>query len=83
MNDHDDNDFGEMNPRIKGPANMMTVAVFSPETPSALPSQPVQTELTSPIDVLLRPTSAIDDIDRMLIHHDVMRIAFLSRVYAS
>jgi hypothetical protein len=28
MNDHDENDFGEMNPRSEDPTNMMTVGVF-------------------------------------------------------
>jgi hypothetical protein len=62
---------------------MMTVGVFLSETPTALPPQPAQIELTSPSDVLLRPTSAIDDIDRMLTYDDVMRIAFPNRVYTS
>jgi hypothetical protein len=33
MNDHDNDDFGEMNRIDDAPTNVVTVDVFSPETP--------------------------------------------------
>jgi hypothetical protein len=52
-----------MNRTDEDPMNVITVGVFSPETPS-LPTQPTQTEIIPPNNALLQNTSTVGDTGR-------------------